>query len=95
MPADLGVTVAGLALKNPVIAGSGEATMGLDGMRAALDAGAAAVVAKSTNESADAKRQLASAEYLLLDERWRPLPLGPGSPAPHHTPTQASRATRS
>lgn len=39
-------------------------------LRAAVDAGAAAVVAKSTNESEAAKRQLAAAEYLLLDERW-------------------------
>jgi dihydroorotate dehydrogenase (NAD+) catalytic subunit len=82
MPGDLSVTVAGLALKNPVIAGSGEATMGLDGLRAALDAGAGAVVAKSTNESVGAKRQLVDAEYLLLDEHWRRLPLGPATPAP-------------
>ena len=82
MPGDLGVTVAGLALKNPVIAGSGEATMELDGLRAALDAGAGAVVAKSTNESSDAKRQLADAEYVLLDEQWRPLPVDPARTAP-------------
>jgi len=71
------VSVAGLTLKNPVIAGSGEATMNLGGILAALDAGAAAVVAKSTNESEAAKRQLGAAEYVLLDERWRPLPWGP------------------
>lgn len=82
MPADLRVTVAGLALKNPVVAGSGESTTDLDGMRAAIDAGAAAVVAKSTNESADAKQQLAAAEYVLLDERWRAVPMGPDTPTP-------------
>jgi dihydroorotate dehydrogenase (NAD+) catalytic subunit len=82
MPADLGVTVAGLSLKNPVIAGSGEATMDLKGLRAAVDTGVAAVVAKSTNESTAAKGQLAAAEYVLLDERWRAVPMGPDAPTP-------------
>jgi dihydroorotate dehydrogenase (NAD+) catalytic subunit len=91
MPADLGVTVAGLELKNPVIAGSGESTMDLDGLRAAINAGAGAVVAKSTNESPDAKQQLAAAEYLLLDERWRAVPIGPDTP----TPTGATLLNRS
>ena len=58
MSADLSVRVAGVRLKNPVIAGSGEATMTFEGIVAALDAGASAVVAKSTNESAAAKHQL-------------------------------------
>jgi dihydroorotate dehydrogenase len=91
MPADLAVTVAGLRLKNPVIAGSGEATMHLDAIRAAIDAGAGAVVAKSTNESADARDQLAAAEYVLLDERWRTVPMGPDTP----TPTGATLLNRS
>ncbi len=85
MRADLSVIVAGLPLKNPVVAGSGEATMTLEGITAALDAGAAAVVAKSTNESAAAKDQLAAAEYALLDDRWGTLPLDlqdRGGPAP-------------
>ena len=76
--ADLAVRVGALELKNPVVCASSEATMTSEGLRAAVDAGAAAVVAKSTNESDAAKRQLDSAEYLLLDERWTPLP--PGSP---------------
>src|ERR671928_148681 len=74
---DLTVTVAGLELENPVIAGSGEATMDANGIRAALDAGAAAVVTKSTNESEVAKAQLHAAEYVLLDEELMPRPLGP------------------
>jgi dihydroorotate dehydrogenase len=49
--ADLGVTVAGLELTSPVIAGSGESTSTAAQIRACLDAGASAVVAKSTNES--------------------------------------------
>ena len=77
MSADLAVTVAGLELKNPVLAGSGEATASPEGIRAALDAGAAAVVAKSTNESQAAKEQLRAAEYVLLDGDLQPLPWGP------------------
>lgn len=77
MSADLTVSVAGLPLKNPVMAGSGEATMTAEGLRAAVDAGAGAVVAKSTNESVAAKRQLDVAEYVLLDEQWNRLPWGP------------------
>ncbi|HVL34847.1 MAG TPA: hypothetical protein VM489_04170 [Burkholderiales bacterium] len=69
----LEVTLGSLRLKNPVIAGSGEATMTENGIRAALQAGAGAVVAKSTNETDAAKRQLDHTDYLLLDSRWRPL----------------------
>lgn len=74
--ADLTVAVAGRTLKNPIMAGSGEATMTLHGLRAAIDAGAGAVVAKSTNESPLARRQLEVAEYLLLDSEWNVLPWG-------------------
>src|SRR5919202_1777633 len=74
---DLSVTAAGLELKNPLIAGSGEATLDASGIRAALDAGTAAVVAKSTNESEAAKAQLHAAEYVLLDEELIPRPIGP------------------
>jgi dihydroorotate dehydrogenase (NAD+) catalytic subunit len=77
MPADLAIEVAGLRLKNPVIAGSGEATMTREGILAAVEAGAGAVVAKSFNESESARAQLQAAEYVLLDEAWRPLPWGP------------------
>ncbi|MBW3593307.1 MAG: dihydroorotate dehydrogenase [Actinobacteria bacterium] len=70
---ELGVHLGRLELKNPVVCGSSEATMTGDALRAAVDAGAAAVVAKSTNESEAAKRQLGAAEYLVLDERWNPV----------------------
>ncbi|MBD0289736.1 MAG: dihydroorotate dehydrogenase [Thermoleophilia bacterium] len=72
MPPDLSVPLARLVLKNPVVVASGEWSMAADDVRRALDAGAAAVVAKSTNESQAAKRQLASAAYLTLDEGRRP-----------------------
>ena len=75
--ADLAVTVAGLELASPVIAGSGEATQNAGQIRACLKAGAAAVVAKSTNESDAAKAQLRAAEYVLLDEDFVAHPVGP------------------
>jgi dihydroorotate dehydrogenase len=75
--ADLSTTVAGLELKNPVIAGSSEATATPKQIRACLDAGAAAVVAKSVNESPAAHANLRAAEYVLLDDALNPRPLGP------------------
>jgi dihydroorotate dehydrogenase (NAD+) catalytic subunit len=75
--ADLATAVAGLELKNPVIAASSEATATPAQIRACLDVGAAAVVAKSVNESPAAHANLRAAEYVLLDEALRPRPLGP------------------
>jgi dihydroorotate dehydrogenase len=75
--ADLTTRVAGLELKNPVIAASCEATSTPEQIRACLDAGAAAVVAKSVNESPAAHANLRAAEYVLLDEELRARPLGP------------------
>jgi dihydroorotate dehydrogenase (NAD+) catalytic subunit len=72
---DLRVEIAGIQLKNPVLAGSGEATATAEGIRAALAAGAGAVVAKSTNEVDAAKRQLRAAEYVLVDEHLEARPL--------------------
>lgn len=68
----LSARVGRVALKNPVIAGSAEHLIEAEGVRAALRAGA--VVVKSTNESQAARDQLQRAEYMILDERWRPLP---------------------
>jgi dihydroorotate dehydrogenase (NAD+) catalytic subunit len=79
--ADLSTSVAGLELKNPVIAGSSEATVTPGQIRACLEAGAAAVVAKSVNESPAAHANLRAAEYVLLDETLAPRPLGPATRA--------------
>jgi len=68
---NLAVDIGGVRLKNPVICGSGEHFIDADGINAALEAGAAAVVMKSTNESEAAKTQLANADYALLDSNWR------------------------
>jgi dihydroorotate dehydrogenase len=64
---NLSVDVGGLRLKNPVVASSCEYTMTEAGIRACIDAGAGAVVAKSINESAAARRQLDIADYVLFD----------------------------
>jgi dihydroorotate dehydrogenase (NAD+) catalytic subunit len=67
---DLSVQLGALRLKNPVVCASSERTMAIEDLRAAVDAGAAAVVVKSTNESEAARRQLEAAEYALLDADW-------------------------
>lgn len=85
----LSVEVGGLRLKNPVIAGSGEHLIDAAGLRAAVDAGAGAVVMKSTNESTAAKEQLDRTDYVLLDAEWRPLPWN------YDPPPEASLLSRS
>jgi len=63
----LATTIGDLLLRNPVICGSGEPVMTEAGIRAALRAGAAGVIAKSVNERADAAAQLDRADYVELD----------------------------
>jgi dihydroorotate dehydrogenase (NAD+) catalytic subunit len=66
-------TAAGsFALVNPVICGSGEPVMTEAGIRAALRAGAAGVIAKSVNEHPGAGRQLDRADYVRLDATGTP-----------------------
>jgi dihydroorotate dehydrogenase (NAD+) catalytic subunit len=77
----LEMTVGSIALKNPVICGSGEHTMTAEGIRAALSPGAGAVAAKSVNESAAAKRQLDKTDYALLSSEWKRLPWSFDPPA--------------
>jgi dihydroorotate dehydrogenase len=71
---DLTTNLGPLTLKHPLICASSEFTMTAAGIKAALDAGAAAVVAKSVNESPQAAKQLESADYVVLDHDWRPVP---------------------
>jgi len=68
------VRLGSIRLKNPVLAGSGEHLIEAAGIRSALDAGAACVFMKSTNESEAARSQLDRADYALLDSEWRRLP---------------------
>ncbi len=71
MAGNLGVTIGALRLKNPLIAGAAEHLIEEAGVRAALHAGAAVVVMKSTNEVDAAKAQLEAAEYAVFDETWQ------------------------
>lgn len=68
---DLHVTIGALRLKNPVICASGEHTLTEAGVHAALRAGASVVVAKSVNESAAARKQLAHTDYALFSADWQ------------------------
>ena len=68
--------IGSLALPNPVICGSGEPVMTEAGIRAALAAGAAGVVAKSVNEQAAAASQLDRADYAFLTTDHRPAKVG-------------------
>jgi dihydroorotate dehydrogenase len=66
MPPDLRVQLGPIELATPVICASGEWVASGETIRAALDAGAAAVVAKSANESEAARRQLEAAAAVRL-----------------------------
>lgn len=76
----LRTSVGTVELKNPLIAAAAEHLIDADGVRRALAAGVGAVVVKSTNESQPARDQLQRAEYMVLDEAWRPVPWGPRAP---------------
>jgi dihydroorotate dehydrogenase (NAD+) catalytic subunit len=77
----LTTTLGRTTMKNPLIAGSAEHLIEIDGIRRALKAGVGAVIVKSVNESDAARDQLQRAEYLLLDEHWTPVEWGPNAPA--------------
>src|SRR5947207_7563800 len=82
---DLRVPLAGVELKNPVICGAGERTMTAADLRAAIAAGAAAVVAKSVNESEAARAQLRASEYVAVDTAHVPVDRpGAGEPLSLH-----------
>src|SRR4051812_35771254 len=86
--ADLVTHVGRTTLRNPVIAGPADHLIDEEGGRRVLKTGDGAVVLKSVNETQTAKAQLKSAEYLALDEPWRPVPWGPDAP---RTTTIANR----
>ncbi len=69
----LSSSIGAIPLKNPLIAGSAEHMISEDGVRRALNSGAAAAVAKSTNETERGRDQLRRAEYMLLDANWQPI----------------------
>ena len=81
MGARLHVSIGSLQLKNPIVAAAAEHMIDAAGVVAAIEAGAGAVVVKSTNESAAAKEQLQRAEYVALDSDWTPVPWRADAPA--------------
>jgi dihydroorotate dehydrogenase len=68
MQPDLAVELGPIALRNPLICGSGEHVASYDALVAAVDAGAAAVVAKSANEADAARRQSDFASWVFLED---------------------------
>jgi dihydroorotate dehydrogenase len=77
---DLAVELGPLRLRNPLIAGAGEHLVTEAALCAAVDAGAAAVVAKSANETEAGRLQWRAAAHVTLDERWREVPEGTAAP---------------
>jgi len=73
----LATAIGAFPLLNPVICGAGEPVMTEAGIRAALHAGAAGVIAKSVNEQVAAARQLDRADYVRLNAAGAPTQ-GPG-----------------
>jgi dihydropyrimidine dehydrogenase (NAD+) subunit PreA/dihydroorotate dehydrogenase (NAD+) catalytic subunit len=71
---DLSIELGEIHLKNPLICASSEITMTREGIRDAIDSGAAAVIAKSVNESPTAAAQLDKADYVLLNDDFGPIP---------------------
>ena len=71
MSSRLATTIGSFELPNPIICGSGEPILTESGIRAALGAGAAGVIAKSVNERPEAAAQLDRADYTRADARGR------------------------
>ncbi|HEY4276780.1 MAG TPA: hypothetical protein VGM91_01100 [Conexibacter sp.] len=77
---DLAVQLGPLRLRNPLIAGASEHLVTEAALCAAVDAGVAAVVAKSANETDAGRLQWQAAAHVTLDERWRTVPEGTAAP---------------
>ncbi len=73
----LATSIGTLSLPNPLICGSGEPVITAAGIRAALAAGAAGVIAKSVNERSEGAAQLDRADYAFLAATHCPDPAGP------------------
>src|SRR3954462_11190944 len=80
MPPELAMQLGPIALRHPIVCGSGEHVSSLDQLKAAVDAGAAAVVAKSANEAEDARGQSDAAIWTFVDDARREVEAGtPGA----------------
>src|SRR4051812_33683022 len=71
MPPELAIKLGPVVLRSPVICGSGEHVNTLDKLKAAVEAGAAAVVAKSANESDAGRAQSDAAAWGFVDDERR------------------------
>ena len=80
MVRDLSITLGGVTLKNPIIAGPAEHMIDRNGILRALNTGVGAVVVKSNNEVEGAKDQLERSEYMLVDDHWRKIPWNDQAP---------------
>jgi dihydroorotate dehydrogenase (NAD+) catalytic subunit len=80
MPPDLRTAIGAIELSNPVICGAGEHVASREGLLAAIDAGAGAVVAKSANETDAGRRQWETRAWTLIGDDRRAIPVE--SPAP-------------
>ncbi len=80
MPPDLAVELGPLRLRNPLLAGAGEHLVTEAALCAAVDAGAAAVVAKSANETEAGRLQWRAAAHVTLDASWQEVPEGTAAP---------------
>lgn len=74
------VALGPIALKHPLVCGAAEQLVTEEALRAAIDAGAAAVVAKSANETPEGRHQWRAAEHVTLDARWQVVPEGTAAP---------------
>jgi dihydroorotate dehydrogenase (NAD+) catalytic subunit len=71
MPPDLRTSLGPLELRNPLVCGSGEHVVKLEDLIAAVDSGAAAVIAKSANETESGRRQWDAAARTFIDDERR------------------------
>lgn len=65
---DLSVTINGIKFKNPIMASAGEPTTDYAHMKAAIEAGAGGVVAKSVAFSSDLAKSYDHARWAIIDE---------------------------
>ena len=76
---NLKIKIGDLEFKNPLFCGSAEHFIEEAGIKKAVEEGAAVVVAKSTNESENAKIQLDKTDYALIDSSLNNISWGLGS----------------
>lgn len=76
---NLKIKIGDLEFKNPLFCGSAEHFIEEAGIKKAVEEGAAVVVAKSTNESENAKTQLDKTDYALIDSSLNNISWGLGS----------------